>query len=112
MSETEVKAIEEMDNHELLQELVRTNRVKYRMINTICLLALIALIAAVVSMIILVPRLLNSLATINTSMENLNTLTEEVSKSLGDVGKIDFDTLNSAIEDFSKVVGALSKWFH
>lgn len=109
---SEMKPIEEMDNHELLQELVRTNRAKHKMIIAICVLALTALAVFVIAAIILVPRFLNSLEIINTSMENLNTATADFSTGLSDLSKIDFDTLNTAIEDFSKVVGALSKWFH
>ena len=108
---SEKKELEEMNNHELLVELVSMNRAKNRMINTICILALIAVVIAAVSMTILIPRLLNSLSVINTSMENLNSLATEAGKSLDEINKVDFDTLNAAITDFSKVVNALSKWF-
>lgn len=106
------KNTEMMSDHELLAELVEMNRKKQTMNMIMLVLGVIALAAVIITAVIMVPRMIQSLNSINTSMETVDKLAAEIETSLTEVDKIDFDTLNSAITDFSKVVGALSKWFH
>lgn len=106
------KNSEMMSDHELLAELVEMNRKKQTMNMIMLVLGVIALAAVIITAVIMVPRMIQSLNSINTSMETVDKLAAEIETSLTEVDKIDFDTLNSAITDFSKVVGALSKWFH
>jgi len=106
------KNTEMMSDHELLAELVEMNRKKQTMNMIMLVLGVVALAAVIITAVIMVPRMIQSLNSINTSMETVDKLAAEIETSLTEVDKIDFDTLNSAITDFSKVVGALSKWFH
>ncbi len=106
------KNTEMMSDHELLAELVEMNRKKQTMNMIMLVLGVIALAAVIITAVIMVPRMIQSLNSINSSMETVDKLAAEIETSLTEVDKIDFDTLNSAITDFSKVVGALSKWFH
>ena len=106
------KNTEMMSDLELLAELVEMNRKKQTMNMIMLVLGVIALAAVIITAVIMVPRMIQSLNSINTSMETVDKLAAEIETSLTEVDKIDFDTLNSAITDFSKVVGALSKWFH
>ena len=106
------KNTEMMSDHELLAELVEMNRKKQTMNMIMLVLGIIALAAVIITAVIMVPKMTASLNSINTSMETVDKLAAEIETSLTEVDKIDFDTLNSAITDFSKVVGALSKWFH
>lgn len=106
------KNTEMMSDHELLAELVEMNRKKQTMNMIMLVLGVIALAAVIITAVIMAPRMIQSLNSINTSMETVDKLAAEIETSLTEVDKIDFDTLNSAITDFSKVVGALSKWFH
>jgi hypothetical protein len=106
------KKTEMMSDHELLAELVEMNRKKQTMNMIMVVLGIIALAAVIISSVIMIPRVIKSMESVNTSMETVNRLAAEIETSLTEVDKIDFDTLNNAITDFSKVVGALSKWFH
>lgn len=104
MSENKVKTLQEMSNHDLLVELVEINRRKQVLITVLSMLALIVSAAVLISAYILIPRLLQS-------MEEISQVTVEGAEKLKELEKIDFDTLNSGISDFARVVGALSKWF-
>ena len=111
MSENNKKTVEEMSNHELLEELVRMDRRRDRLIIALCILGIVLAAVLITAVIILVPRTLQSLESIEESMKVVDQMAVQADASLQEPSKIDFDQLNQGISDFSKIVSSLAKFF-
>ena len=98
------KDIESMSDHELLAELLRVNKRKQTATTLLSLLAVVVSVSVLIAMVVLIPRFM-------ASMEQITLLAEQGSTSLEDLNKIDFDTLNQGIQDFSSIAAKLAKWF-
>ena len=135
-NKNETKPLEEMTDHELLVELVKSQRKDTRG-QKITAYATIALFAAVaIALIIIVPKVTTLINELTYSLEEMNDLVAQAQTSLGGIddmianvdkvvvdntdsvnevlenfNKVDFDHLNQAITDLGNVVEPLSKFF-
>lgn len=95
---------DEMTDHDILAELLRINKRRSLMITILICTAVCALIIISVSMMILVPQMTEA-------ADNIDLLAKQGTISLDELNKIDFEKLNTAIEDFSKVAAKIAQWF-
>jgi predicted PurR-regulated permease PerM len=114
----ENKDVAVMNDHELLQELVVIQRRNNLMKMVAYTMAICFLAAFIIAIVIVVPRLMASLDELTVTMNNINDLSAEVSRSLKNadsalqnIDAIDFESLNKAIKDFAAVIQPLANLF-
>lgn len=98
------KIIDEMTDHELMMEIVRSNQKRSLMLTVLIITAICAMLVIIVYMSILIPQM-------KEAAETINQLAEQGQTSLEQLDKIDFEQLNTAITDFAKVAAKLAQWF-
>jgi hypothetical protein len=130
------KKIEQMTDHELFMLMAKNSDSQKKMqILTLIILAVLT-VSIIVSAVLIVPKLNRTLEDMSTlavslhdivddieiSLENVRTMADSITKTVNDnsealgeaitkISKIDFETLNKAINDLAKIVGPLAKLF-
>ncbi len=130
------KKIEQMTDHELFMLMAKNSDSQKKLqILTLIILAVLT-VSIIVSAVLIVPKLNRTLEDMSTlavslhdivddieiSLENVRTMADSITKTVNDnsealgeaitkISKIDFETLNKAINDLAKIVGPLAKLF-
>lgn len=130
------KKVEQMTDHELLMLMAKNSDSQKKLqILTLIILAVLT-VSIIVSAVLIVPKLNRTLEDMSTlavslhdivddieiSLENVRTMADSITKTVNDnsealgeaitkISKIDFETLNKAINDLAKIVGPLAKLF-
>lgn len=105
MSENNQKIpYEELSDHDLLVKLAKQGRHRRTLLIVLVILVLVTSLATVTALLILVPQ-------VTESMKTISEVAAECEESLVKIDAINIDTLNAAIEDFSKVARTLAAFF-
>ncbi len=129
------KKLTEMEDHELLVELVKSQRKDALGQRITAFASLGVLVALVIALAIIVPKVVSTLdqvqsavteteslvkqakgtmEDIDTMVANVDTLvvenTESVGKAMEDLNSIDFEALNQGIQDLSEVIEPMAKF--
>ena len=108
MSEIETKTpYAEMDEHELLVKIAKQGR--YRLI----ILSILLVVVCITAVLVLdsVYKVRAVLPTITETAETVTKMAEQASVSMQKIDSINIETLNAAIEDFSKVAKTIASIF-
>lgn len=95
---------EELSNHDLLVKLAKQGRHRRTLLIILVILVLIASLATVYAVITIVPM-------VTDSMKTISEMAVQCEEALVKIDQIDIETMNSAIEDFSKVARTLASFF-
>ena len=107
-----------MSDHELLVKLAKQGRQRQILLTVMAAAVLITSIIVVYAVFNIMPKVSETAALINElnpkvteAVETVTKMANDCSSSVQKIDRIDIDELNSAISDFSKIVGTLAALF-
>ena len=105
----------ECEEVKLLREIARNTKKQTLGVRVIMIFSIAAFAVFAATAVLLVPRALSTLRSVETMVENTNALIEENAEELTDTvaqfSRIDFEGLNGAIQDLQDIVSPIARLF-